>query len=223
MTKDFITDLETLGSRPDSIVVDISVVTFDPDPTVVQSFDELCKAGRRFKLSIAAQRGVRSTMATTIAWWKEQSAEAKKNLKASPDDLTVEEAIPQIIDYLKSQGVNPWKSLGWCRGMSFDFPIFVDMIRQTYKTDVTDDLEPVKFWAQRDIRTAIESLSLTRGMSMTPLQKGKLDGFVAHDSIHDCAKDVIMLKTAQRYALSLEEMPDENDIDPTTTKKRKSS
>jgi hypothetical protein len=159
-------------------------------------------------------------MASTIAWWKEQDEAAKKNLKASPEDLTIEEAIPQLLDYLKKSGVNAWKSQGWCRGMSFDFPILVDMIRQTFKTDVTEDFEPVKFWAQRDIRTAIESLALTRGLSMTPLRNGVLTGFVAHDSIHDCAKDVIMLKTAQRYALGLETMPEPEDTDPQTVKKR---
>lgn len=220
MAKDFIIDLETLGSRPDSIVVDISVVVFDSDPTVMQSFNDLCNAGRRFKLDLKSQRGTRTTMASTIVWWKEQDEAAKKNLKASPEDLTVEEAIPQLLDYLKKSGVNAWKSQGWCRGMSFDFPILVDMIRQTFKTDVTEDFEPVKFWAQRDIRTAIESLALTRGLSMTPLRKGLLTGFVAHDSIHDCAKDVIMLKTAQRYALGLETMPELEDTDPQTIKTR---
>ena len=144
MAKDFIIDLETLGSRPDSIVVDISVVVFDSDPTVVQSFNDLCNAGRRFKLNLQSQKGVRTTMASTIAWWKEQDEAAKKNLKATPEDLTVEEAIPQLLDYLKKSGVNAWKSQGWCRGMSFDFPILVDMIRQTFKTDVTEDFEPVK-------------------------------------------------------------------------------
>ena len=55
---------------------------------------------------------------------------------------------------------------------------------------------------------------------MTPLRNGVLTGFVAHDSIHDCAKDVIMLKTAQRYALGLETMPEPEDTDPQTVKKR---
>ena len=44
MAKDFIIDLENLGSRPDSIVVDISVVVFDSDPTVMQSFNDFCNA-----------------------------------------------------------------------------------------------------------------------------------------------------------------------------------
>lgn len=218
--KDFIIDLETLGSSPDSVVVDMSILVFDPDPNVMQPLDELIKNGKRFKISIESQRGTRSTSPSTVAWWKEQSAEAKKNLRASPEDITIEDAVKEALKFLKDSGVNQWKSQGWCRGMSFDFPILVDMIRQTYGTNETDQYEPVKFWAQRDIRTAIEAYSMVRGMSMTPLRKGALDGFVHHDSIHDCAKDVIMLKTAQRYALGLDEMPLAVDIDPQTMKPR---
>lgn len=218
--KDFIIDLETLGNTPNSIVVDLSILVFDPDPNIMQPLDELIANGRRFKLSIESQKGKRIAVPSTVAWWKEQSAEARKNLKASDIDVTVEEAVEQALKFLKSSGVDSWKSQGWCRGMSFDFPIFVDMIRQTYNTYETDKFEPVKFWAQRDIRTAIEAYSMVRGMAMTPLRKGVLDGFIHHDSIHDCAKDVIMLKTAQRYALGLDEMPLAVDIDPQTIKPR---
>lgn len=217
---DFIIDLETLGNKPNSIVIDLSVLVFDPDPNVMQSIDELKVMGRRFKFNIASQKGVRTSNTSTINWWKEQSAEARANLVPSDSDVLIEEAIPELLKFLKDSGVNQWKSQGWCRGMSFDFPILIDMIRQTYGTNETDQYEPVKFWAQRDIRTAIEAYSMVRGMSMTPLRKGALDGFVHHDSIHDCAKDVIMLKTAQRYALGLDEMPLAVDIDPQTMKPR---
>lgn len=216
---DFIIDLETLGNKPDAIVIDMSILVFDPDPNIVQSLDELIQNGKRFKLSIESQRKTRSVNPSTIKWWKEQSAEAKANLSASPDDVTVEEAVEGALKFLKDNGVNQFKSLGYCRGMSFDFPIFVDMIRQTYKTVETDKFEPVKFWAQRDIRSAIEAYLVTRRMDITPLKKGVLDGFVAHDSIHDCAKDVIMLKTAQRYALGIETPPNKEDTDPLTIKK----
>ena len=219
--KDFIIDLETLGSLPNTIVVDLSVVVFDPDPTKVQTFEELCAAGKRFKLDLASQKENRSVMKETIVWWKEQSVEARKNLKPSNEDVTVEEAITELYAYFKEMGIDHWKSQGWCRGMSFDFPVLVDMIRQTFKVDYTQDIEPIKFWQQRDIRTAIEAYAMLRGTIMTPLRKGVLDGFVAHDSIHDCVKDVIMLKTAQRYALGLEEMPSEEDTDPLTVKKKR--
>lgn len=219
--KDYIIDLETFDNRPDAVVVDMSVVVFDSDPMVVQTFDELVASGKRFKLSLKSQVGKRTTLPATLNWWKQQSEEATKNLKATDDDLTVEEAIEGVLKFLKDSGIHEWNSLGWCRGMSFDFPIFESMLRQTKGVDDTEGLSPIKFWNQRDIRTAIECLLLRRGTSITPLRKGVLDGFVAHDSVHDCAKDVIMLKTAQRYALNLEEFPSLEDIDPITIKKRK--
>lgn len=219
---DFIIDLETLGSKPDSIVIDMSVLVFNPDISgPVESIDELIKRGKRWKLNLAAQRGNRSVNPATVAWWREQSPEAKANLAPSDEDRLIADAIPELLQFLKDNNVNSFKSQGWCRGMSFDFPILVDMIRETYGVLDTDKLEPVKFWAQRDVRTAIESLLCSRGLAMTPLRKGTLDGFVAHDSIHDCAKDVIMLKTAQRYALGLEQVPSEEDLDPNTIKKQK--
>lgn len=215
---DFIIDLESLGNKPDTIVVDLSVLVFDPDPNVVQTIDELKAKGKRFKFDLQSQKGKRTVNKSTLDFWKGQSKEAKANLAPSPDDVMIEDAIPELLKFLKENGIDQWKSQGWCRGMSFDFPILVDLIRQTYNNIETEQYEPVKFWAQRDIRTAIEAYSMVRGMSMTPLRRGKLDGFVAHDSIHDCAKDVIMLKTAQRYAMGLEEMPKAVDIDPQTMK-----
>lgn len=219
--KDFIIDFETFDSSATAMVIDCAVVPFDPDPTIVQSFDELTKQGKRVKFSLASQKGVRTVNPDTVAWWKIQVPEAKKNLVPSDSDLTVEDGTIELLDFLKSSGVDLWKSQGWCRGQSFDFPIFTNLMQQTFKTRNLEKVDPIKFWNQRDIRTAIEALSLTRGMMMTPLRNGLLDGFVAHDSIHDCAKDILMLKTAWRYAMGLEEIPPEGDIDPQTVSGRK--
>lgn len=216
--KDFIIDFEGFSSLPNSLVVDMSVVLFDPDPTKMETFEELIKSGRRWKFDIQSQRGSRHVMPETIQWWKEQSPEARKNLVPSPNDVDIKTATLELLAYLKSNGVNNFRSQGWSRGTSYDFTILVDLIRNALGKDYTQDEEPVMFWAQRDIRTAIEALSLQRGVIMTPLRHGVLDGFVAHDSIHDCAKDVIMLKTAQRYAHGLEIPPKSFEIDPTTIK-----
>ena len=221
MTKDYIIDLETFDNRPDALVVDMSVVVFDSDPNVVQTFDELVKSGKRFKLNMKSQIGKRTTLPSTMNFWKQQSEAATANLKPSDEDLTVEQAIEGVLKYLKDSGISEWKSQGWCRGMSFDFPIFESMLRQAKGVDDTEGLSPIKFWNQRDIRTAIECYLMQRGISMTPLRTGVLDGFVHHDSVHDCAKDVIMLKTAQRYMLGLETIPSPEDVDPQTIKVRK--
>lgn len=220
--KDFIIDFETLSGIAKAAVIDLALIAFDSDPNVIETFNDLVERGIRIKFDLKSQKGNRDFNSNTIAWWKGQSEEAKKNLVPSPSDLTTLDGISKALEYLTKQGVDPWKSEGWCRGMSFDFPIFADLIREKYQHETgcetrdidTFKMEPVKFWNQRDIRTAISCYAMVRGLSTTPLPKGTLDGFIAHDSIHDCAKDILMLKYAQRYALGLEECPTPENSDP---------
>lgn len=223
---DIIIDYETFATTSNSAVIDLSLIAYDPDPEVVQSLDELISKGLRVKFDLASQKGTRLFSKSTLAWWKDQSAEARKNLAPSTEDKTVIEGIKIVLDWIREQGVDPWNSQMWCRGMSFDIPIFTDMIRELYRAEGipeneidTFKLEPVKFWNQRDIRTAIEAYSTVRGMTTTPLPNGTLKGFVAHDSLHDCAKDILMLKYAQRYALGLDECPSEAEADPLSLSK----
>ncbi|BAQ22665.1 exonuclease A [Edwardsiella phage PEi20] len=219
--KDIIIDFETFGNVSKAAVIDLAVIAFDPDPTKVESFNTIASRGKRIKFKLAPQKGQRLFGKSTIKWWKDQSEEAKKNLAPTDEDVTTLEGIQQFLDYCRENDVDAWKSQAWCRGMSFDFPILVDLIRdiERYNGVAEDEidtfaLEPVKFWNQRDIRTAIEAYSMVRGLSTTPLRNGDLDGFVAHDSIHDCAKDILMLKYAQRYALGLEDCPEGDEVDP---------
>ncbi|CAD2272788.1 endonuclease [Klebsiella phage vB_KpnM_311F] len=219
--KDFIIDFETFGNVSNSSVIDLALITFDSDPEIIESFDELVNRGHRIKFDLKSQKGHRLFGKSTLEWWKKQSAEARANLASTPDDLSVIAGIKEAQQYLIDNGIHPWDSFGWCRGQSFDFPIFVDCLRDVQRAQGISEEEidtfkeePCKFWNQRDIRTAIESLLLTRGLTTTPLPKGTLDGFIAHDSIHDCAKDILMLKYAQRYALGLSEAPSPEDTDP---------
>lgn len=219
--KDFIIDFETFGNVSNSSVIDLALITFDSDPEIIESFDELVNRGHRIKFDLKSQKGHRLFGKSTLEWWKKQSAEARANLASTPDDLSVIAGIKEAQQYLIDNRIHPWDSFGWCRGQSFDFPIFVDCLRDVQRAQGISEEEidtfkeePCKFWNQRDIRTAIESLLLTRGLTTTPLPKGTLDGFIAHDSIHDCAKDILMLKYAQRYALGLSEAPSPEDTDP---------
>lgn len=219
--KDFLIDFETFGSKPNSIVIDLSVIVFENDHTKIPTFQELVANGKRIKFDISSQKGVRVTDPGTIQWWKEQSKEARKNLSPQPTDLTVEEGVIEFLQYLKDQGVSQWKSQGWCRGMSFDFPILKDLIHQTFPDQDSYDLEPCRFWNQRDIRTAIECYLDVRGTAKTPLRKDVLEGFVHHDSIHDCAKDILMLLYAKAYAMGELELPTSDDVDQSTIYARK--
>lgn len=216
---DFIADFESLGKAPEGAVVDLAITVFDHDPHKVPVFADLVKNSIRFKFDLASQKGRRVFDADTIEWWKQQSAEARKNLTPSAEDVDFTKIYDQMMDFLKEKGFNKRYGQGWCRGQSFDFPIMVDIIRQTFKTRDTFSLEPCFFWQQRDVRTAIEATLMTRNVTTCPLPKGSLDGFVHHDSVHDNAKAVMELIYSKRYALGLEDVPTGDNVDPLSIRK----
>ena len=212
---DGIIDWETIGPAPSGKVIELSFIPFDSSLTEDITFSGLVAKGRKFKFNLKTQPK-RVSNASTLEWWKKQSDEAKKILIPSDEDLELKDGITQFLDFVKESGIDPWKSHMFCRGQSFDFPILVDVIREVYETDDTFNLEPVKFWNQRDVRTAIEYTMLQRDLTTCPLPNGTLNGFVMHNSIHDCAKDILMLKYATLYAKGELEYP--TDIDPLSQK-----
>jgi len=208
---DFMFDFESLGRAPEGALVDCSVIAFNHNPEKVPTFAELVAAGERYKFDLKTQRGTRIFDSSTMEWWKEQSPEARANLKPSMEDMPIRDLPGRLTAYLERSGFNKKWGHGWCRGQSFDFPMYNDVLRQVEGTRECMDKEPCFFWNQRDVRTAIEATLMKRGMTKCPLPKGTLDGFVHHNSLHDCAKAVLELIYSKRYALGLEDFPEEID------------
>lgn len=217
---DYVWDYETVGPSPNGKLVELSYVPFIDDPHHPPSFDELVARGRKYKFDLRKQPD-RITDPGTINWWKEQSEEARTILKPSPDDLEINEGHKQFFEDLKRDGISRWQSLDYVRGPEFDRGILVDVVRKmTAKIDIFDDM-PTVFWNSRDVRTAIENRLLSRGASTCPLRKGILKGFVMHNSIHDCAKDALMLIYSMRYAMGIEEPPTEDETDELSLQKKR--
>ncbi|ADM79980.1 DexA exonuclease A [Aeromonas phage phiAS5] len=212
---DYIIDMETLSNKANATAIDLAVIVYREDVMNPPSFKDLVSRGIKIKFDLKSQSN-RHKLKSTIDWWKNQSPEAKKNLKPSEHDVTIEDGIQQFFDFIRKPEfkVDYWKSLAWCRGNSFDFTIFEDMLSQFTGNDDTIFDQPVNFSRQRDIRTAIEQNLGTRMQTICPLPKGTLDGFVKHDSIHDAAKDILMLIYSKRYAWGLQEIPSSDDVDP---------
>ncbi|QPI17972.1 exonuclease [Pectobacterium phage POP12] len=214
MATDYVFDWETVGPAPKGIVVELSYTPFIDQPDNVPSFLELVSRSRKYKFDIKAQKGTRISDAGTIGWWKKQAPEAQAILKPLPDDLTISDGIGRFLTDLKADGIVFKESLEYCRGPEFDRSILVDVMRQIKGENDVFDMLPVPFWNCRDIRTAIENRLLTRGLVNTPLPLGTLEGFIKHNSIHDCAKDVLMLIYALRYAYGIEQAPTGENVDP---------
>lgn len=215
---DFVFDYETLGAAPKGVVIELSYVPFIDDPNNPPTFAELVAKGRKYKFDIRNQPG-RQRDAGTIEWWKKQSVEAKSILRPSPEDTSVKEGHEKFLADLKADGISRWDSMDYCRGPEFDRGILIDVIRQITGEIDTYNSMPTMFWNSRDVRTAIENRLLSRGLTNTPLRRGILEGFIKHNSIHDCAKDALMLIYATRYANGMESPPEGDEIDPLSLSK----
>lgn len=191
-------DFETLGNPPDGIVLELSCIAFSFDEHT--KFENLVDTGIKIRFDIDSQKK-RGRIASkgAIDFWKKQDPELIKQMfKSDEPKSTIEEGIKIFNDYCSKHKIDPWKSTAWCRGQSFDFPMLVSLLSATYGIVDTFDVEPVKFWNQRDTRTFIAGITGDINKKNIPILKSEVPGFIAHDSIHDCAKDIIMIKKGIR-------------------------
>lgn len=213
---DFIIDYETLSARPDCVILDVAVIPFVNDFQNLPTFNELIESGLNIKLKISSQRAIgRSVCSSTLDFWKKQDNAAKVILKPTPHDVELYESHDKIKEFLYERGVMYNKSQGWCRGF-FDFPIFADVMSKQFETTHSQPHEIIAQGKMREIRTVIEAHLGVRGKTVCPLPKGTLPNFIHHNSLHDCAKDVLMLLYAQRYAYGIEDVPSYEDAEPVT-------
>lgn len=132
-------DIETLGTKPGCIVMSVGACTFEPHgdgygETFYQNIDP---HGSRDAY------GLRSDP-NTVAWWKDQSEEAKAHL--IPDRISPAEAARQFSKWFKSVDGQQV----WCQGANFDAPIMEEIFK------VTAVQVPWKFWNVRDTRTVYD-------------------------------------------------------------------
>lgn len=214
---DYIIDFESFSNKCNARLIDLSCIVFEEDINNPPKFMDLVNSGVRVKFDLKQQKS-RHILQSTIDWWREQSPEAKKLIKPCVSDVSILSGIQTVMDYLRSHNIDYWKSLAWCRGNSFDFPIFENILCELYSKDDTIFEQPVNFSRQRCIRTAIEQ-NLGRMQIYCPLPKGTLDGFIMHNSLHDCAKDILMLIYSKRYSYGLDEIPTLENTDINSIKK----
>lgn len=213
---DFVIDYETLSARPDCVILDVAVIPFVNNFMNPPTFTELIESGLNIKLNISSQRAIgRSVCSSTLDFWKKQSDDAKLVLKPSTRDVELYRAHDMIKEFLYSRGVMYNKSQGWCRGF-FDFPIFANVMSKQFNTTHAQPYETITQGKMREIRTAIEAHLGVRNKTVCPLPKGSLPNFIHHNSLHDCAKDILMLLYAQRYGYGIEDVPTFENTEPVT-------
>ena len=129
-------DLETIDTRPQSTVLSLGAVKFNP-------FDDSEPHSEMyFKISIDDQdRLGRTASDDTIEWWGKQDPKIMEEAFDQEGAITIEEALSKINKFVVGVDVL------WGQGYGFDYTIIEDMYRSLGKPI------PYNFWQVRDSRT----------------------------------------------------------------------
>lgn len=169
--KNVMIDIETFGTRTNSIIVSISAVkfAFGSDDTEV------------FHVNIDPISSKSYGMVTdkaTVDWWKEQSPDVIRSLSMNRKPLDV--ALDELSTFIGKEFEQYKDMTIWANGAAFDFPIIEWSYHAVGKTP------PWRYWNLRDARTIYKVFSLD---FKTYQRVGQ-----HHNSLDDCLTQIKALK-----------------------------
>ena len=165
--KNVMIDLETLGTKPGSVILSIGAVKFGKEGL-----------GDEFYAAIELDSATRSGLtidASTVAWWMDQSEEARKVFTESPRDPLFA-ALKNLQTYLR-KGCTESDVKIWGNGADFDNVL----LAAAY--DVVNLPVPWKFYNNRCYRTM---------KSMSAVPKPDREG-VHHNALDDAKYQALHL------------------------------
>ena len=191
-----IIDLETLGTLADAVVLSVGMVVVDTDQDY--TFDELIFDGFYETLDVKSQAlAGREINKDTLDWWGRQGPDAMKVLKPSNNDIHWSTLMPAMQRYLDTHGANKKTLKVYARGSHFDFGILHHLFIRTANHAHADI--PWHYWNIHDSKTVVQTL-------LDGDIKIKVDGFIAHNALHDAAHEYMKIQTAiYKFQQSLED------------------
>lgn len=176
---DIMVDIETLGTRMDSVILEIAAVEFNRHTGEIgEIFDK--------KIGIASQVNLnnRKIDARTLKWWSEQSNEAKKNIFGCDNTPYLADALASFERFYQSCD-NPQYSdedsrtvTLWGNGSIFDLGI----LQHAFETVTKGEEIPWKFWAVNDVRTIV-------ALNPSVKKNCTFDG-TQHCAVDDCKHEI---------------------------------
>lgn len=129
-------DLETMGTRPGSVIVSLGAVEFDPQSARLgRTFYQTCSIASAVDVGLAMDP-------ETVTWWLAQNDEARKELTNAKGDL--KSVLTAFSHWLFHCGKNVKI---WGNGSDFDNALLAEAYR---RVDMTI---PWQFWNNRCYRT----------------------------------------------------------------------
>jgi len=157
---DAMLDLETLSTRPWSVILTLGAVKFSPWDVDVNT-----ENGLYLKPDVDEQLAMdRHVQDETVAWWGTQTEEVREEAMGTEGRVSLNTMLDDLNRFLV--GVDNI----WCQGPAFDIVILEDLYRQVGRPT------PWQFWQIRDSRTLF-------GVHGDPRKK---DRHGAHNALIDC-------------------------------------
>lgn len=157
---DVMLDIETLSTRPWSVILTLGAVKFDPWADEVDQ-----TKGLYVRPDVNEQLAMdRHVQEETVAWWGTQTEEVREEALGEEGRTSVNEMLDQLNRFLV--GANNI----WCQGPAFDIVILEDLYRQVNRPT------PWQFWQIRDSRTLFS-------VHGDPREKNRHG---AHNALIDC-------------------------------------
>lgn len=194
-------DTETLGLKERAVVCSLSCVPFTFEDR--RPYSEIVKGGFFVKFDVKEQIGTygRTLTPSTVEWWKTQDAAAKKySITPSEDDVSMEDGLRSMLQFIKDSAHSAKKSYVLSRGNAFDFPKIEDMLDQIGETC------PYAFYRVRDTRSIIDVMAGVDNGKYMPLG-GAPKGFIAHHALHDAALDAWALQDLYHLSTVNDDIP----------------
>lgn len=196
-------DYETLAKYPhDCVVLDCSVIPFNTNS--IDSFDDLVSRGFHMKFDVDQQINElhRQISRDTVDWWMKQDQTAKGLVVPSAADQPLLDFVTRFESWLAEINIDLYRMKVFARGSSFDIGIMRSIYYAAFGGDY-DTRMPFRYWNERDVRTYIDAkmedsyacLGVKPGQ--VPVPSHMLTGFVKHNSVHDCAKDIIAMQISR--------------------------
>ena len=199
MNYHFILDFETVGQDVFTApFVSCSYYIFDWDRftsanpyTFEELIEEIVLA--KFNLQEQHEAGYRLKK-SNIQWWLDNGLQ--KYLEATPDDISVEEFVQRLYDYLLPCKIHRW----WSRSNTFDPILIHRAFRDHSDRESLDRILP--YWKVRDIRTYIDTQfnfqNKVNGFCPIDDEDHWNKVFIQHDPVHDVAADILRMQRIQR-------------------------
>ena len=177
---DIMTDLETLGTKSNSTVFQVSAISFDiKTGEMFDSFNKIIDIGKEHIISDGS----------TIQWWLKTNKELMSDLINSEVSESGEQVFKSFREWIINQSSEIKNIYLWGNGIKFD-NVMIDSQMSKYGLQY-----PIFYRNDRDVRTMLELASIKSGISEKEIRASfNNEDELCHNALDDCKYQIRLLK-----------------------------